>query len=132
MGLLKQAAYRRRDAVQAINREEWAYAARLAQECVELYIKGLLALFEIDFPRRHDVSSFLETIKEKLPEKIQKNLKEITLSISLLHQIRSPSFYGAEATLKPPDELIDRKTAEDSVTRMQFIAEIIEDIRESF
>ena len=124
--MIKQARYRGRDALSALHRKEWAYATRLSQESLELYLKGLLTTLEIDFPKRHDFSAFLLEIKDVLPKNVLLKINEIAGAVDILSQLRSPSFYGDEAKRIEPDDLIDQKTAEEAVKMLQLVAETVE------
>jgi len=50
------------------------------QQCVEKYLKALLAFYEINFPKSHDLEELLSLILEKdtLLAPIRKDLKELT------------------------------------------------------
>jgi len=74
MRLNKEAAERlSRDAYGALREAwdksktfEWAATVRSAQLCIELSVKGMLKLFDVEYPPDHDVSERLTAIAKKL------------------------------------------------------------------
>lgn len=45
---------------------QWAEAVKAAQLCIELSVKGMLKLFDIEYPPEHDVSDRLVVIPKKV------------------------------------------------------------------
>ena len=123
---MAQAGYRKRDGLSALERGESAYSVRLFQEALELSLKGLLIGIGADYPKRHNLPSFLKSITHLLPKDIQENLAKITKTISLLAKMRTISTYGSEAELKVPDRLVDIQTARTIIEDGLLIFEIIE------
>ena len=66
-GLWRQAESRYRTVQEAIRQEDYAYAIRSAQECVELCLKALLIAVGVDPPKWHDVGSVLLDHARRFP-----------------------------------------------------------------
>lgn len=68
---------------------------RRCQECVELALKGILRLFSVEYPKKHDVSEALDHIKHipAAPDWLKSEVdrfKRISLTLALM---RDPAFY---------------------------------------
>lgn len=80
--------------------ESWADVVREAQEIVELTLKGLLRLCQVDPPRIHDVSDVLLAEKDRLPASLLPRLDDLVAISRQLRRDRELAFYGA-ADLTP-------------------------------
>jgi HEPN domain-containing protein len=80
--------------------ESWADVVRESQEVVELTLKGLLRLCNVDPPRIHDVSDVLLAERDRLPEALHAHLDELVSASRNLRRDRELAFYGA-ADLTP-------------------------------
>lgn len=74
----------------------WADVVRESQEIVELTLKALLRASGIDPPRVHDVSDILLAERDRLPQSLQKEIKDLTAISRGLRRDRELAFYGAE------------------------------------
>ena len=111
-GYLKQAGRRLRTAKGALDEDDYAFAIRQSQECVELSLKAALRLVGIDYPKVHDVSLVLERVGDRFPEWFAREVGFMAKASRTLTEYRGPSVYGIEANLVPPEELFDRDDAE--------------------
>ncbi|MCS7116734.1 MAG: HEPN domain-containing protein [Nitrososphaerota archaeon] len=116
---LRQAEARLNDAKDALLEGNYPYAVRLSQECVELSLKATLKIVGIEYPKVHDVSDILLEVKERFPEWFKVELDFLCYSSKVLAKKRELSFYGGEEALLSPDEVIDKKDAEDAVSRAE-------------
>lgn len=82
--------------------ESWADVVREAQEVVELTLKGLLRLCNVDPPRIHDVSDVLLAEQTRLPAPLRPHLDELVSVSRHLRRDRELAFYGA-ADLTPSE-----------------------------
>ncbi len=114
---LRQAKARLEDALDALQEENHPYAVRLSQECVELSLKAVLKAVGIEYPKIHEVSDLLSDIRDRFPDWFKTEIDFLRESSKLLFKKREPSLYGDEETLTPPNEVMDRKDAEDATNR---------------
>lgn len=65
-----------------------------AQQCVEKYLKALLALYQIDFPWKHDLGPLVELLREAalLPDQIDADALEDLAPYAV--QLRYPGDIG--------------------------------------
>ncbi|NHV99778.1 MAG: HEPN domain-containing protein [Thaumarchaeota archaeon] len=114
---LKQAEARLSDAEDAYREGNHPYAVRLSQECVELSLKAVLKAVGIEYPKVHDVSDVLLSVKQRFPEWFQRELNHLSESSKILVKKRELSFYGGEEAFLSPDEVIGKDDAKDAVER---------------
>jgi HEPN domain-containing protein len=77
---------------------DWAGAVKAAQLCIELSVKGVLKLFDVEYPRDHDVSDRLDSIPKKvkqLPDYILEALARSRMASSVWEPTHSIAVYGA-------------------------------------
>ena len=96
----------------SFERGNYPLSVRRAQECVELSLKAVLRSIAVEYPREHDVSRALETVKEKFPDWFSCKIPEFMISRDLSKK-RGPAMYGYEAELSSDPHLIS------SAERMQ-------------
>jgi HEPN domain-containing protein len=77
-------------------RESWADVVREAQETVELALKSLIRLANIEAPRVHDVSQILSDHHERMPASVQPKLERLSEISRELRRDRELAFYGSE------------------------------------
>ena len=116
---LRQAKARLKDAKEAFLESNFPYAVRLSQECVELSLKAILKAVGIEYPKVHDVSDVMVEVKERFPEWFRLELEFLRESSKILVKKRELSLYGGEEALLTPDEIIDKKDAEDATKRAE-------------
>lgn len=94
--------------------ERGAYAdvVRESQELVELCLKGVLRLAQVEVPRLHDVSPVLLDMRERLPQEIKPHAEALARISKEMRRDRELAFYGTE-DLTPSDfyQLDDAKKA---------------------
>jgi HEPN domain-containing protein len=91
---LDEAKFRIEVAEIALNKERFNSVIRETQIIVELTGKALIARWNMEIPKSHNIYQDIEDIKELYSEKFQKNIKEI---INILKKIRREyeiSLYG--------------------------------------
>ncbi len=78
----------------AVEKKWWNIAIREAQEAVELSLKGLLKMMNIEYPKIHDVAPLLSKIITekglKIDEKALNKIVEISGDLAIE---RAPAFY---------------------------------------
>ncbi|MGB9716997.1 MAG: HEPN domain-containing protein [Thermoproteota archaeon] len=116
---LKQAEARLSDAEDACRDGNHPYAVRLSQECVELSLKAVLKAVGIEYPKVHDVSDVLLSVKQRFPEWFQEELNYLSESSKILVKKREASFYGGEEAFLSPDEVIGEEDSKDAVERAE-------------
>lgn len=99
---LRRAGVRLRALDTLFEGESWADVVREAQEIVELTLKGLLRLCNVDPPRIHDVSDVLIAERERMPDALQPHLESLVSVSRHLRRDRELAFYGA-ADLTPSE-----------------------------
>ncbi|MBO3753649.1 MAG: HEPN domain-containing protein [Candidatus Brockarchaeota archaeon] len=114
---LKQAEARLSDAKDAYQEDNYPYAVRLSQECVELSLKAVLKAVGIEYPKVHDVSDVLLSVGQRFPEWFQQELTYLSESSKILVKKREVSFYGGEEAFLSPDEVIGEEDARDAIGR---------------
>ena len=92
--------------------ESWADVVRESQECVELALKALLRVSNMDVPRIHDVSEVLEQQKHRLPHEALQNLDRFIEISRQLRRDRELAYYGSEDLT--PSEFYKKKQAKSS------------------
>lgn len=116
---IKQAGARLNDAHDAYEEENYPYAVRLSQECVELSLKAVLKVVGIEYPKVHDVSDVFPSVTQRFPEWFQAELDYLSESSKILVKKRELSFYGGEDAFLSPDEVIGEADAKDAVERAE-------------
>ncbi len=112
---LRQASSRLKDSREALEDNNYPYAIRLSQECIELSLKASLRLVGIEYPKVHDVSDILLDAKERFPKWFREKIEFLAEASSILSAKREIAFYGGEEDLLAPDELFSREEAEEAV-----------------
>ncbi len=111
--MLQQGADRLETSVRVIERGNYAYTVRAAQECVELSLKAVLRLVGVEYPKQHDVSRVLLTFKERFPKWF--NVEAYAEVSRLLAEKREPAMYGDELRMAPAATLFEKADAEDAL-----------------
>jgi len=114
---LRQAEARLEDAKDALSEDNYPYAVRLSQECVELSLKAALRAVGIDYPKVYDVSDVLTDVSERFPEWFRAEMDFLCESSKILAKKREISLYGGEEAFLAPEDVISREDADDAVER---------------
>jgi HEPN domain-containing protein len=111
-GLFRQATSRVKTVQEAIQDEDYAYAVRASQECVELCLKALLISVGVDPPKWHDVGTILLDHASRFPQVERKVIEQMAFISRNLRADREKSMYGDDILRLPPDRLYSRLDAE--------------------
>lgn len=82
--------------------QSWADVVRESQEVVELALKGILRLSQIETPRIHDVSEALLENRAALPRRLRPHAGKLAEYSRTLRRDRELALYGSE-DLTPTD-----------------------------
>ena len=111
-------------AVHLLFREaSWADVVRESQEVVELSLRGLLRHYNVEVPRVHDVSSILESEKDRFPAEVKSHLAKFTKISKTLRRDRELAFYGSEDLT--PSEFYKKDDAESAMEQAEWIVKIL-------
>lgn len=107
-------------------KQSYADVIRETQELVELSLKGLLRLANIEVPRIHDVGPILIDSKERLPSQVRPHVDTLAKISKNMRRDRELSFYGSE-DLTPMDfyTLEDAKQALEDARWVQSICQAL-------
>ncbi len=99
------------EARSAFEKEVYSLAIRRAQETCELSLKGALRYLAIEYPRDHDVSDVLISLKEirQIPEWFNEKIEFMAGISSDLARKRGPAFYGIERSATPASKIFGRE-----------------------
>jgi HEPN domain-containing protein len=100
---VRQAEDRLTTARIALERGNYPYAVRQAQECVELSLKACLRLVGIEPPKWHDVGPIIRRERENFPEWFKEHVERIVSISRSLRKERELAMYGDEESKIPPE-----------------------------
>ena len=106
------------------NEKSWADVVRESQEILELCLKALLRVSNIEVPRIHDVSNILKEEKERIDKSVHPSLDFLIKASKELRRDRELAFYGSEDLT--PSEFYsknDAKTALDYAKKTHMIVD---------
>jgi HEPN domain-containing protein len=121
---VRQAEDRLTTARIALERGNYPYAVRQAQECVELSLKACLRLVGIEPPKWHDVGPIIRRERENFPEWFKEHVERIVSVSRSLRKERELAMYGDEESKISPEELYTRFDAEKAIEDAGFVLEI--------
>ncbi|MEM4415533.1 MAG: HEPN domain-containing protein, partial [Candidatus Caldarchaeum sp.] len=101
------------------------YTLRLSQECVELCLKAALKTIGVEYPKTHDVSDVLLEYRDRFPAWLAAEVEFLANASRSLAAKREISFYGGEEALLSPDDLVDRKDAEQAIEQASKTYELV-------
>ena len=116
----------------ALERGNYPYAVRQAQECVELSLKACLRLVGIEPPKWHDVGPIIRRERENFPEWFKVHVERIVSISRSLRKERELAMYGDEESKIPPEELYTRFDAEKAIEDAGFVLEIARRLLKEF
>jgi len=102
----------------------YADVVRESQELIELCLKGMLRLSNIEVPRLHDVSDILLDSASRLPKDIQTQVEKIAKISRRLRRDRELSFYGTEDLT--PSEFYKEADAKEALDDAKWIFSLCE------
>ena len=111
---LSEGKIRLKTARSALRKRRFAFAVRQSQECVELYLKGILRYIGMEPPKWHDVGIILKKEIHRFPDWFQKKVDELALISKELRREREHSMYGDSDLKIPANKLylkVDAKAA---------------------
>jgi HEPN domain-containing protein len=129
---VRQAEDRLTTARIALERGNYPYAVRQAQECVELSLKACLRLVGIEPPKWHDVGPIIRRERENFPEWFKEHVERIVSISRSLRKERELAMYGDEESKIPPEELYTRFDAEKAMEDAGFVLEIARRLLKEF
>jgi len=108
---LTRAAMTLEEARTAVAKGIYSLAVRRAQETVELSLKAALRFLAIEYPKEHDVSTALRSVRElrPLPPWFAENLELMARVSSELSWKRGAAFYGDEKSATPASQLFTKE-----------------------
>jgi HEPN domain-containing protein len=129
---VRQAEDRLTTARIALERGNYPYAVRQAQECVELSLKACLRLVGIEPPKWHDVGPIIRRERENFPEWFKEHVERIVSISRSLRKERELAMDGDEESKIPPEELYTRFDTEKAIEDAGFVLEIARRLLKEF
>lgn len=109
-----------------MQRQSYADVVRESQELIELSLKGVLRLSNIEVPRIHDVSDIILQSSDRLPPSIRPHAKEVAKISKNLRRDRELSFYGTEDLT--PSEFYKEEDAKQALDDARWIYSLCKDV----
>jgi HEPN domain-containing protein len=106
----------------ALKQGLWAAAVRASQECVELFLKGVLRLVAVEPSRTHDVAAVLRRESHRFPSWFQEKVEELADISTEMAGDRGIALYGDERQELGPQELFDEKDARRALANLEYVA----------
>jgi HEPN domain-containing protein len=110
----------------ALDKGLWAATVREAQECVELFLKGVLRLVAVEPTRTHDVAAVLRREADRFPPWFAAAVDQLATISTDMAGDRGIAFYGDERQELGPQELFDERDAQRAVRNLEFVASLCE------
>ncbi len=121
---INEGKIRLKTARSALRKRQYSFAIRQSQECVELYLKGVLRFVGIDPPKWHDVGVILRNERERFPDWFKISIDKLALISRELRREREPSMYGDSDLNLPASELYTKLDAKEAVKNANFVANV--------
>ena len=109
----------------------WATVVREAQECVELFLKGVLRLVAVEPTRTHDVAELLRREAARFPEWFRAEVDRLATISTEMAGDRGIAFYGDERQHLAPRDLFDEADAERAAGNLEYVADLCNRLRDS-
>ena len=106
----------------ALERGLSATVVREAQECVELFLKGVLRLVAVEPTRTHDVADLLRREAARFPEWFRREVDRLATISTEMAGDRGIAFYGDERQDLAPRDLFDGSDAERAAANLEYVA----------
>jgi len=119
--MLQQARDRLTTAERANSDQNYPYAVRSSQECVELSLKAALRAVGIEYPKKHDVSRVLLRVRDRFPASFAAD-SYASISRELV-ELREPAMYGDEIRMISPSALFRKEQAQDVLEKARRVHE---------
>ena len=118
-------ARKRLSALDVLVREKaWPDVVRESQELVELALKGVLRLHQIEAPRVHDVSDIFVEHRAVFSTRLQSNVLKLCRISKRLRRDRELAFYGSEDLT--PSEFYKEKDALEARRQARWVIQVCE------
>lgn len=111
----------------ALKENDFAYVVRVSQEIFELLSKSLLLKYNFVVPKTHNLSEDLDEVKELYSTNFQKEIYKIIKLSKELRRNREKAFYGDEEEGIAPDELYNKKQAQEYQKNTKWFYDIVID-----
>ena len=121
-----EAKIRLKTARSARRKKNFAFTVRQSQECVELYLKGVLRYVGIEPPKWHDVGIILKNEIDRFPEWFKKRVDELAQISKELRRERELSMYGDSKL--PADKLYSRIEANEAYKKAKIVANLCQQL----
>lgn len=109
-----------------MQRQSFADVVREAQEAVELCLKGLLRVANVEVPRLHDVSDILLESVNMLPAAVRPHVSQLVNISRNLRRDRELAFYGSEDLT--PSEFYKEADARQALDDARWVHSICKDV----
>lgn len=109
-----------------MQRQSYADVVREAQEAVELSLKGLLRMANVEVPRLHDVSDILLNSVDSLPASVRPHVSQLVRVSRNLRRDRELAFYGSEDLT--PSEFYKEADAKQALDDAKWVHSICRDV----
>ena len=119
---LSEGKIRLKTARSAIRKKNFAFAIRQSQECVELYLKGILRFVGIEPPKWHDVGIVIKREIDRFPEWFREKVDKIMVISKELRRELETSMYGDSDLNLPANKLYSKNDAKEAVSNAKLVA----------
>lgn len=109
-----------------MQKNSYADVVRESQELIELCLKGVIRLSNVEVPRLHDVSDVLKQSADLLPPSIRPHVDQIAKVSRNLRRDRELSFYGTEDLT--PSEFYKEEDAKNAIEDARWIYSLCKDV----
>lgn len=123
-----EAKIRLKTARSALRKKHFAYTIRQSQECVELYLKGVLRFVGIEPPKWHDVGIILKNEINRFPEWFKKRVDEVAQISKELRRERELSMYGDSDLRLPANKLYSKIEAKEALKKAKIVASLCQQL----
>lgn len=109
-----------------MQKNSYADVVRESQELIELCLKGVIRLSNVEVPRLHDVSDVLKQSTDLLPPSIRPHVDQIAKVSRNLRRDRELSFYGTEDLT--PSEFYKEEDAKNALEDARWIYSLCKEV----
>lgn len=104
--------------------KDYPTAVRRSQESVELSVKAVLRALSVEFPKEHEVSDVLLSLKIEGPAWFKESIGSVAHIMREITPSRGPAMYGFEKELRPASQLFGKEDAEDALKDATFVHDL--------
>lgn len=124
-----EAKIRYKTARSARRKKKFAFTVRQSQECVELYLKGVLRYVGIESPKWHDVGIIIKTEIDRFPDWFKKRVDELAQISKELRRERELSMYGDSDSKLPTNKLYSKSEANEAYKKAKLVATLCQQLQ---